>query len=127
MNDENSVDTADELKENSLSKEDLKNIKQIIDEAYKTYSKDHKDERSNDSKTALTTESLEKILNEFIYKKSEQDEKDHQALEENVNNLKIVNENIQSVNNILFVDSILIVICLGAYLGDILLKKFTRN
>lgn len=127
MNDENSVDTADELKENSLSKEDLKNIRQIIDEAYKTYSKDHKDERSNDSKTALTTESLEKILNEYIYKKSEQDEKDHQALEENVNNLKIVNENIQSVNNILFVDSILIVICLGAYLGDILLKKFTRN
>lgn len=127
MNDENSVDTADELKENSLSKEDLKNIKQIIDEAYKTYSKDHKDERSNDSKTALTTESLEKILNEYIYKKSEQDEKEHQALEENVNNLKIVNDNIQSVNNILFVDSILIVICLGAYLGDILLKKFTRN
>lgn len=127
MNDENSVDTADELKENSLSKEDLKNIRQIIDEAYKTYSKDHKDERSNDSKIALTTESLEKILNEYIYKKSEQDEKDHQALEENVNNLKIVNENIQSVNNILFVDSILIVICLGAYLGDILLKKFTRN
>lgn len=127
MNDENSVDTADELKDNSLSKEDLKNIKQIIDEAYKTYSKDHKEERSNDSKTALTTESLEKILNEYIYKKSEQDEKDHQALEENVNNLKIVNENIQSVNNILFVDSILIVICLGAYLGDILLKKFTRN
>lgn len=127
MNDENSVDTADELKDNSLSKEDLKNIKQIIDEAYKTYSKDHKEERSNDSKTALTTESLEKILNEYIYKKSEQDEKEHQALEENVNNLKIVNENIQSVNNILFVDSILIVICLGAYLGDILLKKFTRN
>lgn len=127
MNDENSVDTADELKDNSLSKEDLKNIKQIIDEAYKTYSKDHKEERSNDSKTALTTESLEKILNEYIYKKSEQDEKDHQAIEENVNNLKIVNENIQSVNNILFVDSILIVICLGAYLGDILLKKFTRN
>lgn len=127
MNDENSVDTADELKDNSLSKDDLKNIKQIIDEAYKTYSKDHKEERSNDSKTALTTESLEKILNEYIYKKSEQDEKDHQALEENVNNLKIVNENIQSVNNILFVDSILIVICLGAYLGDILLKKFTRN
>lgn len=127
MNDENSVDTADELKENSLSKEDLKNIKQIVDEAYKTYSKDHKDERSNDSKTALTTESLEKILNEYIYKKSEQDEKDHQVLQENVNNLKIVNENIQSVNNILFVDSILIVICLGAYLGDILLKKFTRN
>lgn len=127
MNDENSVDTADELKDNSLSKEDLKNIKQIIDEAYKTYSKDHKEERSNDSKFALTTESLEKILNEYIYKKSEQDEKDHQALEENVNNLKIVNDNIQSVNNILFVDSILIVICLGAYLGDILLKKFTRN
>lgn len=127
MNDEGNLDSADELKENSLSKEDLKNIKQIIDEAYKTYSKDHKDERSNDSKTALTTESLEKILNEYIYKKSEQDEKDHQALEENVNNLKIVNENIQSVNNILFVDSILIVICLGAYLGDILLKKFTRN
>jgi hypothetical protein len=126
MNDGN-LDTADELKDNSLSKEDLKNIKQIIDEAYKTYSKDHKEERSNDSKTALTTESLEKILNEYIYKKSEQDEKEHQAIEENVNNLKIVNENIQSVNNILFVDSILIVICLGAYLGDILLKKFTRN
>lgn len=126
MNEDN-LDTADELKDNSLSKEDLKNIKQIIDEAYKTYSKDHKDERSNDSKTALTTESLEKILNEYIYKKSEQDEKNQKAIEENVNNLKIVNENIQSVNNILFVDSILIVICLGAYLGDILLKKFTRN
>lgn len=126
MNDGN-LDTADELKDNSLSKEDLKNIKQIIDEAYKTYSKDHNEERSNDSKTALTTESLEKILNEYIYKKSEQDEKNQQAIEENVNNLKIVNENIQSVNNILFVDSILIVICLGAYLGDILLKKFTRN
>lgn len=126
MNNDN-LDTADELKDNSLSKEDLKNIKQIIDEAYKTYSKDHKEERSNDSKTALTTESLEKILNEYIYKKSEQDEKNQKAIEENVNNLKIVNENIQSVNNILFVDSILIVICLGAYLGDILLKKFTRN
>ena len=126
MNDGN-LDTADELKDNSLSKEDLKNIKQIIDEAYKTYSKDHNEERSNDSKTALTTESLEKILNEYIYKKSEQDEKNQQAIEENVNNLKIVNENIQSVNNILFVDSILIVICLGAYLGHILLKKFTRN
>lgn len=68
MNDDN-LDTADELKDNSLSKEDLKNIKQIIDEAYKTYSKDHKEERSNDSKTDLTTESLEKILNEYIYKK----------------------------------------------------------
>lgn len=132
------IDTSDQLDQpvinNSLTDDDLKQLAKLLDNYKKSVDKTRSDEKKQDQEEAkknednvLTVKTLTKILNNYLYTKEEQQKTQQTYLDSSQQNLKLINDNIQSVNNILYIQSIFIVIILGVFLGHLFIGKFTSR
>lgn len=129
------LDTGDQLENtSSLSDEDLKNLENLLNNYKKSVDKTRSDEKKQDQEEAkknednvLTVKTLTKILNNYLYTKEDQQKTQQTYLDSSQQNLKLINDNIQSVNNILYIQSIFIVIILGVFLGHLFIGKFTSR
>lgn len=132
------IDTSDQLDQpvinNSLTDDDLKQLAKLLDNYKKSVDKTRSDEKKQDQEEAkknednvLTVKTLTKILNNYLYTKEEQQKTQQTYLDSSQQNLKLINDNIQSVNNILYIQSIFIVIFLGVFLGHLFIGKFSSR
>lgn len=130
------IDTSDQLDQpaNNLTNEDIKQLEKLLDNYKKSVDKTRSEEKQQDKEEAkknednvLSVKTLTKILNNYLYTKEEQQKTQQTYLDSSQQNLKLINDNIQSVNNILYIQSIFIVIILGVFLGHLFIGKFTSR
>ncbi len=134
-----SIDTSDQLDQpainnNSLTDDDLKELAKLLDNYKKSVDKTRSEEQQKATEEAkknddnvLTVKTLTKILNNYLYTKEDQQKTQQTYIDSSQQNLKLINDNIQSVNNILYIQSIFIVIILGVFLGHLFIGKFTSR
>ncbi len=131
------IDTSDQFNQpatNNLSNEDIKQLEKLLDNYKKAVDKTRSEEKQKATEEAkknednvLTVKTLTNILNNYLYTKEEQQKTQQTYLDSSQQNLKLINDNIQSVNNILYIQSIFIVIILGVFLGHLFIGKFTSR